>query len=47
MTLDRGEARSTDMFVLVLDGSQQPPLIRSTYGTPSPAPGPECRPMRQ
>jgi len=44
---DLCDSQYADMFVLVLDGSQQPPLIRSTYGTPSPAPGPECAPMRQ
>jgi phosphohistidine phosphatase SixA len=45
---DLCDSQYADMFVLVLDGSPQPPLIRSTYGTPSPAPGPECnRAMRQ
>ena len=44
---DLCDSQYADMFVLVLDGSPQPPLIRSTYGTPSPAPGPECnRAMR-
>jgi phosphohistidine phosphatase SixA len=41
---DLCDSQYSDMFVLVLDGSQQPPLIRSTYGAPSPAPGPECNP---
>jgi len=45
---DLCDSQYADFFVLVLDGSPQPPLIHSTYGTPSPAPGPECNPaMRQ
>jgi len=45
---DLCDSQYADMFVLVMDGSTQPALIRSTYGTPSPAPGPECTPaMRQ
>ena len=45
---DLCDSQYADMFVLVLDGSPQPPLFRSTYGTPSPAPGPECNAaMRQ
>ena len=45
---DLCDSQYADFFVLVMDGSPQPSLIRSTYGTPSPAPGPECnQAMRQ
>lgn len=42
------DSQYADFFVLVLGAGERPSLIRSTYGAPSPAPGPECqRAMRQ
>ena len=39
------DSQHANLFVLVLGPGKEPALIRSRYGAPDPAPGPECAPM--